>query len=375
MGTNESRSRESYAGPPPACPPAVRLPMGSSTLIRALNHSIHLVARFDSKVLILGETGTGKEIVARAIHNLSERRSAAFVPVNCGAIPAELLESELFGHEKGAFSGAIAQRKGRFELADGGTIFLDEIGEMPLAMQVKLLRVLQEGTFERVGSNVSQRCNLRVIAATHRHLESLILAGSFREDLYHRLNVCPIEMPPLRHRVEDLPELIEHFVGINASGGRGTVRLSRRALYALRQYVWPGNVRELENLIERLAVMCNDRVVDFEDLPSAFTRKAVDLDENPEREVPATPMTATADDTATVDDAAAVDDATGDDETELPASGFDLRDHIQRIERRCIERALQRSGHVVAQAAQLLGLKRTTLLDKLRRHQLLAGMP
>src|ERR1700732_3262572 len=199
----------------------VRLPPGTSVLIRDVISLIRQVAGHDSTVLVLGESGTGKEVVARAIHDLSPRRGRPFVAVNCGAIPADLLESELFGHEKGSFTGAIAARKGRFEIAEGGTLFLDEIGDMSPSMQVKLLRVLQERVFERVGNHASIRCNVRIIAATHRNLDDSITRGTFREDLFHRINVFPIEMPPLRTRSEDIPLLIRDFVAHNMSEGRG----------------------------------------------------------------------------------------------------------------------------------------------------------
>src|SRR5580698_8789894 len=211
----------------------VRLPTGTSFAIRDVIGLIRQVAEHDSTVLILGESGTGKEVAARAIHDLSPRRQRPFVAVNCGAIPAELLESELFGHEKGAFTGAVATRKGRFEIAEGGTLFLDEIGDMSPTMQVKLLRVLQERIFERVGNHVQVRCNVRIIAATHRNLEESIQRGSFREDLFHRLNVFPIEMPALRSRIEDLPLLVRDCIATNLQEGRGRVQLSPRALAAL----------------------------------------------------------------------------------------------------------------------------------------------
>src|SRR5690348_16844236 len=201
----------------------VQLPSGVSPAISAVNRLISQVAPYDSTVLILGESGTGKEIAARAIHAASPRRHRPFVAVNCGAIPAELLESELFGHEKGAFTGAVAARKGRFEIAEGGTLFLDEIGDMSPTMQVKLLRVLQERIFERVGNHVPIRCNVRIIAATHRNLEEAIARSAFREDLFHRLNVFPIETPPLRERIEDLPLLVRDFVAHNVVEGRGHV--------------------------------------------------------------------------------------------------------------------------------------------------------
>ena len=212
-----------------AAPSVAILPTGNSMLIRHVNQLIGQVAAFDSNVLILGESGTGKEVVARAIHEVSPRRARPFVPINCGAIPAELLESELFGHEKGAFTGALAARKGRFEIAEGGTIFLDEIGDMNPTMQVKLLRVLQERVFERVGSCVSQRCDVRIIAATHRNLEEAIARGTFREDLFYRLNVVPIEMPPLRERGEDLPLLIADLVRALACCGRPRVQFAAAA--------------------------------------------------------------------------------------------------------------------------------------------------
>src|SRR5688572_26790985 len=237
----------------------VRLPTGTSGAVRNVISLIRQVAEHESTVLILGESGTGKEVAARAVHDLSLRRQRPFVAVNCGAIPAELLESELFGHEKGAFTGAVSARKGRFEIAEGGTLFLDEIGDMSPTMQVKLLRVLQERVFERVGNHVPIRCNVRIIAATHRNLEDSIAKGTFREDLFYRLNVFPIEMPSLRSRVEDLGLLVRDFNERNAAEGRGRVELTARALKVLSHYPWPGNVRELGNLIERMSILCPNR--------------------------------------------------------------------------------------------------------------------
>src|ERR1700744_2630656 len=219
----------------------VRLPTGTSFAIREVVSLIRQVAAHESTVLILGESGTGKEVAARAVHDLSPRRQRPFVAVNCGAIPAELLESELFGHEKGAFTGAVATRKGRFEIAEGGTLFLDEIGDMSPTMQVKLLRVLQERIFERVGKHVEVRCNVRIIAATPRNLEESIAHGSFREDLYHRLNVFPIEMPALRTRSEDIPLLIRDCVAHNVSEGGGRLQLSQLACSARAPHSWSGN--------------------------------------------------------------------------------------------------------------------------------------
>src|SRR5215469_8627346 len=249
---------------------AARFLTGSSPAIREANALICQVAAHDSTVLILGESGTGKEVAARAIHDLSPRRNRPFVAVNCGAIPSELLESELFGHEKGSFTGAISARKGRFEIAEGGTLFLDEIGDMSPTMQVKLLRVLQERVFERVGNHVPTRCNVRIIAATHRNLEDSIARGTFREDLFHRLNVFPIEMPALRSRVEDLPLLVRDLIAANAAEGRGQLQISQRTLGALALCPWTGNVRELANLIERLSIVCAGRIVDVADLPVKY---------------------------------------------------------------------------------------------------------
>ncbi|MES9977507.1 MAG: sigma-54 dependent transcriptional regulator, partial [Candidatus Thiodiazotropha sp. 6PLUC5] len=214
---------------------------GSSRATRQVNKMIEQVADSEATVLILGESGTGKEVVARKLHFHSVRRGKPFVPVNCGAIPGDLLESELFGHEKGAFTGAISARQGRFEMAEGGTLFLDEIGDMSMPMQVKLLRVLQERTFERVGSNKTIPCNVRIIAATHRNLEAAIKTGDFREDLYYRLNVFPIEMPPLRERVEDIPVLVNDLIHRIENEKRGSVRLTPAAVAALSHYRWPGN--------------------------------------------------------------------------------------------------------------------------------------
>jgi sigma-54 dependent transcriptional regulator, flagellar regulatory protein len=366
----------------------VRLPTGHSGAVQVLIHKIRQVARFDSKVLIAGETGTGKEIVARAIHGLSPRRDRNFVPVNCGAIPAELLESELFGHVKGAFSGAIAARQGRFELAEGGTLFLDEIGEMSLPMQVKLLRVLQEHSFERVGSSTTIQCDVRIIAATHRNLRQRVADGSFREDLYHRLNVVELGTPALRERIDDLPELLTHFVDMNVAEGRDEVRFGRRALAAMRAYPWPGNVRELENLVERLSVMNGGQLVELCDLPEAIADAVPPegLVEDEEQAGRSEAVPAGAGDALPEELVEAV--LTSGSAIELPpeagqggapllslvpalpSEGIDLAAQLRAIERRYMELALERSDYVLTRAATLLGLKRTTLMDKLRRHGL-----
>ncbi|MEC7472207.1 MAG: sigma-54 dependent transcriptional regulator, partial [Pseudomonadota bacterium] len=244
--------------------------VGTSRAVQHVRQMMQQVADTEASVLILGESGTGKEVVARNLHYHSKRRQGPFVPVNCGAIPAELLESELFGHEKGAFTGAITARSGRFELAEGGTLFLDEIGDMPLPMQVKLLRVLQERTFERVGSNRTQSADVRIIAATHKNLEKMIEEGTFREDLYYRLNVFPIEMAPLRERVEDIPLLMNELISRMEHEKRGSIRFNSAAIMSLCRHDWPGNVRELANLVERMAIMHPYGVIGVMELPKKF---------------------------------------------------------------------------------------------------------
>lgn len=338
-------------------------PTGNSEAVVRLRRLIGQVAAFDTTVLVLGESGTGKEVVARAIHQQSPRRDGPFVAINCGAIPADLLESELFGHEKGAFTGALSARKGRFEMAEGGTLLLDEIGDMSLPMQVKLLRVLQERSFERVGGGQTIRCNVRVIAATHRNLEARIGEGQFREDLFYRLNVFPIEMPALRERVDDLLVLVQTIAGQLARTGRGEVRFADEALQALRGYDWPGNVRELTNLVERLAVLHPGGLVRVQDLPARYRG---DFKPPAAEETSAPPVAATG-------SAQAADKPTEGQEpagaaASLPEDGIDLRDHMANIELALINEALQRTQGVVAHAAQLLGLRRTTLVEKLRKY-------
>jgi sigma-54 specific flagellar transcriptional regulator A len=372
----------------------VRLPTGTSISVRDVIGLVRQVAEHDSNVLILGESGTGKEVAARAIHDLSPRRQRPFVAVNCGAIPGELLESELFGHEKGAFTGAVSARKGRFEIAEGGTLFLDEIGDMSPTMQVKLLRVLQERVFERVGNHIPMRCNVRIIAATHRNLEEAITRQSFREDLFHRLNVFPIEMPALRARIEDLPLLVRDFIAHNIAEGRGHVQLSPRALAALALYRWPGNVRELANLLERLSITCSGRIAEIADLPAKYrpsdwaaegwTAPRPSSVEAPTTETLALPEALAIADEAASDTAqvAALTDAASAETVsiaalssalELPATGLDLRAHLLEIERTLVVQALQRADGVVAHAARLLNLRRTTLVEKLRKLGLLSG--
>ena len=377
----EERRQWGSSGPQDPAALAARLPSGSSAPIRAVIGLIRQVAVHDSTVLVLGESGTGKEVAARAVHDLSPRRNRPFVAVNCGAIPAELLESELFGHEKGSFTGAIAARKGRFEIAEGGTLFLDEIGDMSPSMQVKLLRVLQERVFERVGNHTPIRCNVRVIAATHRNLEQAIERGTFREDLFHRLNVFPIEMPPLRARTQDLPALVREFVDRNAAEGRAMAGLSPRALAALAAYPWTGNVRELSNLIERLSILSAGGIVDVADLPAKYRPSEDWVFEEPVDEIRAPlPEHETAAAVALSEPAvlALLEGTTPDvgsglqahapvQPVLLPVEGLDLREHLQTIERALVHQALERANGVVAHAARLLNLRRTTLVERLRK--------
>jgi len=326
--------------------------IGTSHATQRINHMIGQVANSTATVLILGESGTGKEVIARNIHAQSDRHEKPFVPINCGAIPPDLLESELFGHEKGAFTGAISTRQGRFELAEGGVIFLDEIGDMPLPMQVKLLRVLQERSFERVGSNQTINCDVRVIAATHRNLDELISQGKFREDLYYRLNVFPIDVPALKERIDDLTPILHELISRNEQEQRGSVRLSVRATKMLQKYSWPGNVRELANLVERLAILYPHGVVDARDLPGKY--QAEDMSELVEEPVS--------------DESFTMMNQSGSDQLQLPSAGLDLKQHVTNIEISLIEQALEQSNNVVARAANLLKVRRTTLVEKMRKY-------
>ncbi|MEO8778408.1 MAG: sigma-54-dependent Fis family transcriptional regulator [Rhodanobacter sp.] len=336
--------------------------VGCAAPMVRVNGLIRQVAPFDSTVLVLGESGTGKEMVARAIHEYSPRCDKPFVAINCGAIPAELLESELFGHEKGAFTGAISARKGRFEMAEGGTLFLDEIGDMSLPMQVKLLRVLQERAYERVGGNKTQRCDVRIIAATHRNLEQSIAEGRFREDLYYRLSVFPLELPSLRERLEDLPTLIHEFNLRLVRRGLGAVRFSAGAMNALQAHAWPGNVRELSNLVERMAILLPHGEVRGSDLPQKYRGNAVSA------EIHGVALLAIMEDHAPV--SATVAQPVFESERLLPVQGLDLKDHLADIEVGLIRQALDATGGVVAHAARLLHMQRTTLVEKLRKYGL-----
>jgi sigma-54 specific flagellar transcriptional regulator A len=342
----------------------VRL-QGTSQAIVNVRKLIGQVADSDATVLILGESGTGKEVVARSLHDASLRRSKPFVPINCGAIPGELLESELFGHEKGAFTGALNSRVGRFELAEGGTLFLDEIGDMPLVMQVKLLRVLQERTFERVGSSKPIHCDVRIIAATHRHLEEQIKENRFREDLYYRLNVFPIDVPPLRDRPEDIPVLVKDIIARMEASNRGSVGLSNACMDVLMQYEWPGNVRELANFVERLAIIFPGEVVNVTDLPEKFqrfvssdeTRGDVEAIEENESDLAELTETNTVSENINM----------AGNGVPLPEQGIDLKKYLDTMESHLIRQALEESNGVVAHAAKRLNLRRTTLVEKLRK--------
>jgi len=317
--------------------PLFRSLVGDSGPIQEVRRLIKQVANTDASVLILGESGTGKEVVARNIHALSARAAHAFIPINCGAIPAELLESELFGHEKGAFTGAMTARVGRFELANGGTLFLDEIGDMPLAMQVKLLRVLQEHSIERIGGNKSIPVDVRIVAATHRNLEQAIDNGRFREDLFYRLNVFPIEVPALRQRKLDVPMLCEELIARREGELKPSIRFTKEATQALISYQWPGNVRELANLIERLAILFPEGTVDGDDLPIRFQRYVKKPGEG----------------------------ALGEP--------IDLKAELQELECELIRNALDETNWVVARAARRLKLRRTTLVEKMRKYGIRAA--
>lgn len=329
--------------------------IGSSPALREVYKMLEKVAPTDSTVLVTGESGTGKELLVRALHKNSKRHDKPFVPINCGAIPRELLESELFGHEKGAFTHAIRSRPGRFELADGGTIFLDEIGEMDLSLQVKILRALQEKEIERVGGTGSKKVDVRVVAATNRDLEIEVAAGRFREDLFYRLNVIPMHLPPLRERGEDIMALAEHFLhGFCFEKDRKPLSIGSQAKAMLINYAWPGNVRELENFMERLSILCEGPQVTPADLPEKIQR-AAGLE-------PAPPASATA---------AAPQGFRWPELQDMRDKGMGLKEFLDEIEERLLQEALAEASGVKNQAAELLGIKRTTLIEKLKKRNLL----
>ncbi len=344
--------------------------VGKGMAMQEVRRLIGQVADKDANVLILGESGTGKEVVARAIHELSPRAEGPFVPVNCGAIPGELLESELFGHEKGAFTGAISARRGRFELAEGGTLFLDEIGDMPMPMQVKLLRVLQERLFERVGGSKPIKADVRVIAATHRNLEQMIIEQTFREDLYYRLNVFPIETPPLRDRADDIPLLLQELLNRHGGEHKAWLRFTQRAMESLMLHAWPGNVRELSNLVERLLILFPNRIVDIKDLPVKYRYGSEVWQEEG-------PVNEWAERDALIDvlseSAPAIEEPLHDPFAQaLPEDGVNLKEMLAELEMEMIRQALEMQEGVVARAADMLGMRRTTLVEKMKKYEMTA---
>lgn len=359
--------------------------VGKTPSVIQVRRLIEQVAKTEANVLILGESGTGKEVIAHAIHDLSNRAKAPFVPVNCGAIPGDLLESELFGHEKGAFTGAFTNRAGRFEMAKGGTLFLDEIGDMPFAMQVKLLRVLQERKFNRVGSNKEIEADVRIIAATHQDLEKMVEDKKFREDLYYRLNVFPIQTPALRERIEDIPLLIQELVNRHSKDFKTSIKFTQRAMIALMQAPWHGNVRELSNLVERLLILHPNQVVDINDLPDKYRNDKFVDDGQAEREAL---LDAFCDDPQDFENSLNeinlpnLDVIEGSNSNEsksqtdiinalssqLDMQGVSLKDLVSNLEVNMIKQALQQSNGVVAKAAEILGLRRTTLIEKMKKY-------
>lgn len=311
--------------------------IGNSPAIQPVFSRMEKILHTDSTVLILGESGTGKELVARAIHFNGTRKDKPFIAINCGAIPAELLESELFGHMRGSFTGAVSDKPGKFELANKGTIFLDEIGTMPLHLQMKLLRVLQEQEVERIGSTRGTKLDVRVISATNTDLEDKVQRRKFREDLYYRLNVIPIRLPPLRDRREDIPLLAKHFLRkICTDMRRPILELTQEALQAMEGYEWPGNVREMENAIERAVALTDGDIIDRQDLPSQI--------------------------------GCCVRDDSIFKSIQIPAEGLDLGETIAQIEQSLIRQAMEKSSEVKARAAALLNINRTTLVEKIKRY-------
>lgn len=333
--------------------------IGQSTSLAEAFRTLKKVAPTDSTVLVTGESGTGKELMVRALHTQSKRADKPFVPINCGAIPKELLESELFGHEKGAFTHAIRSRPGRFELAEGGTVFLDEIGEMDLLLQVKILRVLQEREIERVGGLGPKKVDVRVIAATNRNLEEEVKAGRFREDLFYRLNVIPLHLPPLRERGEDILLLTEHFLQkFCKQKNRAMLGLDPVVHRVLEAYPWPGNVRELENLTERLSILCDDDVVHLDDLPMKILAEAGDIAElPPARAAAAAPETRS-------------NGFSWPKIADLQQQNMGLKEFFDIMEEKLLSEALSMSGGVKNQAAEILGIKRTTLIEKLKKRNM-----
>ncbi len=350
--------------------------VGRSEEIQTVRRLVEQVAPTDATVLILGESGTGKEVVARNVHFFSERKDGPFIPVNCGAIPGELLESELFGHEKGAFTGAISARKGRFELAESGTLFLDEIGDMPMQMQVKLLRVLQERTFERVGGSTPIQCNVRIVAATHRNLETMIQENKFREDLFYRLNVFPIDSPALRERREDIPLLLQELISRIKGDGVEGVKFTEMAIASLMEHSWDGNVRELSNLVERLSILYPGQIVDIQDLPPKYQYGEVQAyqPEYPEELLERDAFNALFAESAAQEDAPEASSEQSEESesyrSDLPEDGVNLKEYLSELEINLIIQALEQQDWVVARAADKLGMRRTTLVEKMRKYNI-----
>ncbi len=373
--------------------------IGQSIAIEELRTLIDMVGPSDSTVLILGDSGTGKELVARALHDSSTRANGPFIPVNCGAIPRDLLESELFGHRKGAFTGAISDRKGRFEMADQGTLFLDEIGDMPIDLQVKLLRVLQERQIDPVGSLLSVPINVRVIAATHKDIVGLIEKQRFREDLYYRLNVMPIEIRALSERRDDVPVLFDHFARQHAGDNKQPIRLHPSSMQLFLEYGWPGNVRELANLVDRYSSLYPGQEVDLcKVIPSmvppgirelsnwhesASKQRNVVADDGATAQMTASIVSAIMDsgDCSEQEKMERFQDAELTHEVEqtillaqggglFPEEGVQLKQHLLDIERNLIRHALSSAEGNVSKTARLLNLQRTTLIEKINKHGL-----
>ncbi len=326
--------------------------IGQSRVLKEVFKVLEKVAPTDSTVLVTGESGTGKELLVRALHNNSLRGDKPFIPVNCGAIPKDLLESELFGHEKGAFTHAIRSRPGRFELAEGGTIFMDEIGELDLSLQVKILRVLQEREFERVGGSQPKKVDVRVVAATNRDLEKEVAEGRFREDLFYRLNVIPVHLPPLRERGDDVLLLAEFFLKkFCVSKNRERMSISPEANGMLIAYSWPGNVRELENFMERLSILCDEVCITPDDLPHKIHSEL-----GMERPEPVIAQEARGFAWPRLKD--------------MQDNEKGLKEFLDEIEERLLREALEMAGGVKNQAAEILGIKRTTLIEKIKKKNL-----
>jgi len=361
--------------------------IGNSREASELRALIKTVGPSDATVLITGDSGTGKELVAQALHDCSTRATGAFIPVNCGAIPKDLLESELFGHKKGAFTGALSDRKGRFQLANNGTLFLDEIGDMSMDLQVKLLRVLQERIIDPVGSQESLAIDVRVVAATHKNIEALIQQGKFREDLYYRLNVMPLDIACLSKRKGDIPALVSHFAKEHCDSNGQAIRLNQFSMQLFNNYSWPGNVRELSNLMARYSALFPGSEVDLRRIPASLIPMGIrsELDDGSSQALQAMSQESHAE----LAMAELVDiDTNGDEESndpedevkrvislaqggeDFPDQGVKLKQHLLNIEKTIIQQALEKANGNVSQAARLLSLQRTTLIEKINKYGL-----